>query len=143
MGLNHQPWPQPRNLELNLPSFSVEKVLYQLLRRIWRNPGLQTNTNTKQSNPKTNYLTSVTTKDPVRENSKPNCQFTSLTVRRRSFSSMTWRSNSSRASASFSNRLLNSIRAKWPVCGGPNTPSGSFLRLNNKSNSKTRPNSSK
>lgn len=87
----------------------------------------QSNTIYTHSNLKIISLT--TKKGPIHENSKPISQITSLRALRRSFSSMTWRSKASRASASLSSRLLNSIRAKWPVCGGPKTPSGSFLRL--------------
>lgn len=59
-------------------------------------------------------------------------QLTSRRALRRSFSSWTWRSKASRASASFSSRLLNSSRVMWPVSGGPNKPSGSFLPTNKK-----------
>lgn len=55
-------------------------------------------------------------------------RLTSRSLRRRSFSSRTWRSNASRASESLSRRRRNSRRAMCPPVGAPRMPSGSCRR---------------
>lgn len=115
------PGPQPRDLILKLLSFCIEKILNQPCTRLRHDPRLWDNNN------RTSKEEEGWRRRRRRRSGNELRGIAWRRARRRSCSSRTWRVRASLASASFSRRLWNSLRAMCPVCGGPSRPSGSFL----------------
>lgn len=119
-----EPGPEPADLDLDLPRVRVQEELHQPGVCVRYHPRLQPcrviSSAVSSGRPRT-HRTCSTEWQLINYS-------TSRSLRRRSCSSLTWRSKAARASASLSRRRRNSRREMWPGCGGARMPSGSCVR---------------